>query len=215
MRHRAGGPARAARGGRPVVKRAARLEALAKEVRELEESPLYEYREEKGYRPVFGEGDPDAAIMFVGEAPGREEAETGRPFVGRAGQVLDDLLASVGLDREDVYITNVLKDRPPGNRDPHVEEIEAYAPFLRKQMAIIEPRVIAPLGRFATGFVLEQFGRRELDEPIGELHGEPLEAEAGYGRVTVVPLYHPAAGFYSPDLKDVMFEDFRVLRRFL
>ena len=197
------------------MSKAARLSALEDEVRELEDSPLYEYREENGYRAVFGEGDPDAEIMFVGEAPGREEARTGRPFVGRAGQVLDDWLASVGLDRGDVYITNVVKDRPPGNRDPRVGEIETYAPYLLGQMAVIEPQVIATLGRFAMSFFLERFDLPELGEPIGELHGKPLDAKATYGPVTVVPLYHPAAGFYNPDLKDVMTDDFRVLERFL
>lgn len=195
------------------MSKAARLSALEDEVRELEDTPLYEYREENGYHVVFGEGDPDAEIVFVGEAPGREEARTGRPFVGRAGQVLDDLLKSVGLERDDVYITNVVKDRPPGNRDPRVGEIEAYAPYLSRQLAIIEPEVIATLGRFAMNFFLERFGLSQQGQRIGELHGEALKAEAAYGQVTLVPLYHPAAGFYNPDLRDVMAEDFRVLER--
>ena len=195
------------------MKKAVRLEALAKEVQRLEDSPLYEYREAQEYRPVFGEGDPDAEIMLVGEAPGREEAETGRPFVGRAGQVLDDLLASVGLDREHIYITNVVKDRPPGNRDPRIGEIGAYAPYLLRQIQIIEPEIIATLGRFATAFVLEHFEPSERGTSIGELHGKPIEAEAPYGPVMVFPLYHPAAGFYNPDLKDVMADDFRGLKR--
>jgi len=195
------------------MSKAARLQALAEEVRELEDSPLYAYRERSGYQPVFGEGDPDTDIMFVGEAPGKEEAKTGRPFVGRAGQVLEDLLASVGLDRDDVYITNVVKDRPPGNRDPRVGEIAVYAPYLLHQIEIVEPEVIATLGRFAMDFVLEQFGLPEQGKPMGELHGKPLDAEAAYGPVTVVPFYHPAAGFYNPDLKDVMAEDSRILER--
>jgi len=197
------------------MSKAARLQALAEEVRELEDSPLHAYRERNGYQLVFGEGDPDADIMFVGEAPGKEEAKTGRPFVGRAGRVLDDLLASVGLDREDVYITNVVKDRPPGNRDPRVGEIAAYAPYLSRQMAIIQPDVIATLGRFAMDFVLDRFGLPEYGQRISKVHGKPLDAEAAYGPVTVVPLYHPAAGFYNPDLKDVIAKDFRVLERFV
>ena len=129
--------------------RAAQLQAIAEELLCLEASPLYAYREEKGYLPVIGEGAPDAEIMFIGEAPGAQEAKSGRPFVGNAGRVLDTLLESIGLERANVYITNIVKDRPPQNRDPHVGEIELYRPFLLRQIDIIQPRVIATLGRFA------------------------------------------------------------------
>jgi uracil-DNA glycosylase family 4 len=193
--------------------KAAQLEALAEEIRNLRESPLYDYRRENNYHPVIGEGDPDADIMFIGEAPGREEAETGRPFVGNAGRVLDSLLESIGISREDVYITNVVKDRPPGNRNPRVQEIEVYVPFLLRQIEIIQPDVIATLGRFATDFILEQYGFPQQGQKIGDLHGKVLRGEAVYGEVTVVPLYHPAAAFYNPDLEDTMEEDFRALKR--
>jgi DNA polymerase len=193
----------------------AQLEAIAEEVRALEASPLYDYRKENGYRPVIGEGDPDAEIMFIGEAPGQEEATTGRPFVGRAGRVLDALLASIDVDREDVYITNVIKDRPPGNRDPRVGEIELYAPFLLRQIEIIQPDVIATLGRFAMDFILERYDVPVRRQRIGDLHGEILEAEAPYGEVTVVPLYHPAAAFYNQALQETIEEDFQVLGRFV
>lgn len=193
----------------------AELREIADGVRSLEESPLYDYRKENDYLPVIGEGDPDAEVMFIGEAPGREEAETGRPFVGNAGGVLDSLLESIGLEREDVYITNVVKDRPPGNRDPRAEEIEAYAPFLLCQIEIIEPDVIATLGRFAMDFILEQYDLPQRGKKIGDLHGTPLKAEGSYGEVTVVPLYHPAAAFYNQDLEETIEEDFQALSQFV
>lgn len=190
----------------------AKLERIEEEVRALEQSPLYEYRVENGYQPVIGEGDPDAEIMFIGEAPGAREAETGRPFVGRAGQVLDDLLRSIGVDREDVYITNVVKDRPPDNRDPHVGEITLYSPFLLRQIQIIRPVVIATLGRFAVGFLLEKYDHPRQGETIGDLHGEVLEVDASYGELRIVPLYHPAAAFYNRQLEETMTEDVQVLK---
>lgn len=200
----------------------AQLEEIAERVRNLEASPLYDYRKEKGYEPVIGEGDPDAEIMFIGEAPGKQEAKSGRPFVGNAGWVLDTLLASLDLDREDVYITNVVKDRPPGNRDPHTEEIACYTPFLLHQIEIIQPAVIVTLGRFALNLILEQYDFPQQGKRLGALHGRVLEVEAPYSddpssdaEVKVVPLYHPAAAFYNPDLEDVMKEDFQVLQQFV
>ena len=204
----------------------AQLEEIAERVRNLEASPLYDYRKEKGYEPVIGEGDPNAEIMFIGEAPGKHEAKSGRPFVGNAGSVLNTLLASLDLEREEVYITNVVKDRPPGNRDPHVEEIACYAPFLLHQIEIIQPAVIVTLGRFALNFILEQYNFPQAylhqDKKLGELHGKVLEVEVPYSddqssdsEVKVVPLYHPAAAFYNPDLENVMEGDFQVLGQFI
>jgi uracil-DNA glycosylase family 4 len=195
----------------PTKDKEAKLSQIADQVRDLRKSPLYEYRRENGYRPVVGEGDPDARILFVGEAPGAEEAKAGRPFVGPAGDVLDELLRSVGLDREEVYITSVLKDRPPGNRDPRAEEIRVYRPFLSRQIAIIQPEVIATLGRFALQVILDELGMSQRGQGLGELHGKALEAQAEYGALVVVPLYHPAAVFYNPDLQDTLQEDFHSL----
>jgi len=189
------------------------LQKLAQQVRNLEQSPLYDYRRENDYSSVIGEGDPNAELMFIGEAPGKQEAETGRPFVGAAGRILDELLFSIGLPREQVYITNVVKDRPPDNRDPRQEEIELYAPFLLCQIEqIIQPQVIATLGRFAMGFILDHFGLPQKGEKISELHGEVLQAKTTYGKVSVVPLYHPAAALYRRELRDTLEEDFRVLK---
>lgn len=194
--------------------RAARLEEIADQILNLEESPLYDYRKKKGYSPVIGEGNVDAAIMLIGEAPGAEEAKTGRPFVGAAGRILDDLLESIGIEREDVYITSVVKDRPPDNRDPTSEEIELYAPFLWRQIKIIQPEVIVTLGRFAMDFVLQRFDLPQAGQTIGDLHGEVIKAHAFYGDISIVTLYHPAATFYNRNLEDTLKDDFQVLKHF-
>ena len=191
------------------------LEKIEKALNNSRTSPLYTYRKENNYEPVIGEGDPDANIMFIGEAPGAKEAETGRPFVGRAGQMLNDLLESIGLNREDVYITNIVKDRPPDNRDPHSAEIEFYAPYLHQQIEIIQPKVIATLGRFSMKFTLERFELPEQDQPIGELHGKLLKTKSSFGEIKILPLYHPAAMFYNRKLQPIIEEDFKILEQFL
>ncbi len=195
--------------------RTGELKALEKAVEGISGSPLHDYRKENGYRVVFGEGDPQAQVMFIGEAPGRQEALAGRPFVGAAGKVLDSLLKSVGLDRGKVYITNVLKDRPPDNRDPRREEIALYIPFLRRQIEIIQPRVIVTLGRFAMEFIFEEFDMPQQGGSISELHGQSLEAKAAYGSIIVLPLFHPAVTFYRREQKEVLKKDFLALREAL
>lgn len=194
--------------------KAAQMEEIARAIRDLEESPLYDFRKQNDYAAVIGEGDVDADIMFIGEAPGEQEAKSGRPFVGNAGNVLDALLESIGLAREDVYITNVIKDRPPENRDPTAAEIELYAPFLAQQIEIIQPKVIATLGRFAMDFILELFDMPEKGQKISQMHGKVLKATAPHGEVAVVPLYHPAVTFYSRDRKQTLEDDFQVLKQF-
>jgi len=182
----------------------------------LTNSPLYTYREKNSYKAVVGEGSLEAQIMLIGEAPGEREAKSGRPFVGASGRLLDELLASIGLKRENIYITNVVKDRPPENRDPTPSEIALYAPLLRQQIEIIQPRVIATLGRFAMTFVVE-FLNVELKQPptITDLHGQVLQGEASYGSVAVVPLFHPAVALYSTQRKGTLVADFEVLRQFI
>jgi uracil-DNA glycosylase len=193
----------------------AKLQEIAEEIRHLAESPLYEYRQANDYAPVVGEGDPNARIMFIGEAPGKEEAETGRPFVGAAGRILDELLQSIGVTREQVYITNVLKDRPPGNRDPRADEIDVYSPFLLRQVSILKPEVIVTLGRFAMNFVLDQFGGQVSDRRITQIHGQPLDIEAPHGRVVLLPMFHPAATFYGGGRREALEEDFQTLKEYL
>src|SRR5215210_1086654 len=149
---------------------------------------------------VPGEGPKDAAVMVVGEAPGRFEDEQGRPFVGRAGQLLDELLAESGLAREAVFITNVLKARPPGNRDPTRAEVEHWMPVLEQQLALVAPRLVVPLGRHALAHFAP--GAR-----IGEVHGTLLVER---GRA-LFPMYHPAAALHATKLRETLFEDARRL----
>ena len=184
------------------------LKKIKDEVVGLVASPLYPERVKNKYFPVIGEGSHSAEIMFVGEAPGENEAKTGRPFCGRAGKVLDDLLASVGIERKNVYVTNIVKDRPPGNRDPLPDEIEIYAPFLDRQIEIIKPKVVATLGRFSMQYVMSRFGLEwELDS-ISKLHGKVFDTKD----FKFVPLYHPAAAIYNQHLLDTLKEDFKVLK---
>lgn len=197
----------------PKQEKIDQLEKIEKHLSSNHNSPLYKFRKENHYEAVIGEGDPDADIIFIGEAPGKKEAETGRPFVGRAGKNLNDLLESIGLHREEVYITNIVKDRPPDNRDPRTNEIKFYAPYLQRQLKIIQPKVIATLGRFSTKFILQRFDLPEQDQPIGELHGKLLTTNTSFGRVKILPLYHPAAIFYNRKLQAVIEEDFKVLEQ--
>jgi uracil-DNA glycosylase family 4 len=151
---------------------------------------------------VFGSGDPNADLMFVGEAPGFHEDKQGVPFVGAAGKLLDQLLAGIGLTRPDVYVANVLKCRPPGNRDPMPEEIEACEAHLWRQIELIQPRVVATLGNFATKLLS---GR---PTGITRVHGQEQETTLGGRHVLLYPLYHPAAALYTPRMLDVLKSDF-------
>jgi len=191
--------------------RKGRYEAL-KEVRDgvvkLKESPFFAAR----VRPVIGEGSHFAKVMFIGEAPGKNESETGRPFCGAAGRVLDELLNSISLPRQEVYITNVVKDRPPGNRDPLPEEILLYAPFLDKQIEIIKPKVIVTLGRFSMMYIMERYGLSEMVDQISALHGKVFEAAMAYGVVKIIPMYHPAVAVYNRNYLAALLEDFKVIK---
>ncbi|MEK7125251.1 MAG: uracil-DNA glycosylase [Patescibacteria group bacterium] len=194
--------------------RTEQLRQIRDEVINLKDSPLYQERINGKVFPVIGEGNHHASIMFVGEAPGRNEALTGRPFVGAAGKILDELLMSVEIPRTSVYITNIVKDRPPFNRDPLPEEITVYSPFLDRQIAIIQPKIIATLGRFAMQYIMERFDLTWQIKPISQLHGKVLEAQASYGSIHIVPLYHPAVAVYNSTTKDTLKQDFQVLRQF-
>lgn len=182
------------------------------EVVNLMDSPLYAYRVENNYFPVIGEGSHDADIMFIGEAPGKNEALTGRPFCGAAGKLLDELLESIEIPRKDVYIGNILKDRPPNNRDPLPEEIAIYAPFLDRQIEIIQPKVIATLGRFSMEYIMKKYGLQSDLQPISKIHGKTFSVGSLFGSITIVPLYHPAAAIYTRALMDDLKEDFQVLK---
>lgn len=156
---------------------------------------------------VFGSGDPHARLMFVGEAPGKNEDEQGLPFVGAAGRLLDDLLAEIGITRDEVYIANVLKCRPPGNRDPRPDEIECCKGYLREQVRLISPSVVVTLGNFATKLLLR------TDTGITRLRGQPFEWWLG---AILMPTFHPAAALRGrPRVRQQMSEDFAVVRRLL
>jgi len=159
--------------------------------------------------PVIGEGSISTGIMFIGEAPGYYEDLQGRPFVGKAGRILDELLRSVALERADVYITNVLKCRPPGNRNPKPEEIVACAPYLDSQLAIIEPEVIVTLGSFSLSYIFHKFGLKP--DKISKIHGRVFTVSTISGVKRIISLYHPAVATYNPGMKEVLKEDFKQL----
>ena len=174
------------------------LTAFADQVAGCTKCPLSQGRTQV----VFGSGNSDADLMFVGEAPGFHEDKQGVPFVGAAGKLLEQLLAGIGLARDAVYIANVLKCRPPGNRDPMPEEIEACESHLWRQIELIQPRVVATLGNFATKLL--------SGKPTGitRVHGQPQEVTLGGRRVVLYPLYHLAAALYTPSMLNVLQEDF-------
>jgi DNA polymerase len=151
---------------------------------------------------VFGNGNPDADLMFVGEAPGFHEDQQGVPFVGQAGKLLDRLLAGIGLTRADVFVANTLKCRPPGNRDPMPDEKHECEPWLFKQIELIRPRVIATLGNHAT----KQLTGKETG--ITRVHGQPQQVTYGSVHLSIYPLFHPAAALYTPAMLKVLEEDF-------
>jgi DNA polymerase len=177
-----------------------RLAAIARQIAGCTDCGLYRGRN----RTVPGEGNPDARIMFVGEGPGFYEDQQGRPFVGAAGKFLDELLAGIGLDRKKVFIGNVVKCRPPNNRDPQADEIQACARYLEAQIAVIDPKVVVTLGRFS-------MQRYFPGESISRIHGTPRRK----GDLIVVPMYHPAAALHQASLRRVIEADFARLPGFL
>jgi len=191
------------------------MEEMKEDLLKAKDSPFFAYRQDNNYLPVIGKGNLNSKLMFIGEAPGKNEAEKGKPFCGRSGQILDELLDSLNLKREDIYITNIVKDRPPANRDPKPEEIDFYAPLLWRQIEIISPLVLITLGRFSSKYVLEFFNCHESDETIGALHGRVISVSHFGREFFVVPLFHPAATIYNQSLKETLRADFKVLKKFI
>jgi DNA polymerase len=191
--------------GRPAEERRAELVELYRELHDQHGCPLAATRTNL----VFGMGNANADLMFVGEAPGATEDQQGKPFVGRAGQLLDTLLEEIGLSRGEVFIANILKCRPPGNRDPLPEEIEECTPYLMRQIELIEPKVIATLGNFAT--------KTLTGSPVGITRccGRPQEHELAGREVTIYPLFHPAAALRTPKVLEQLRGDFARLPQLL
>jgi len=191
--------------GLSAEERRAKLVELYEEVSACTKCPLSETRN----KAVFGAGDADADLMFVGEAPGAEEDRQGLPFVGRAGQLLNELLEGIGMSRKSVFIANVLKSRPPSNRDPQPLEIESCRPYLFEQVRLIEPRVVCTLGNFATKLL--------SGSPAGitKVRGTPQVRELGGRTVFLLPLFHPAAALRTPAVKETLRGDFERLPELL
>ncbi len=150
---------------------------------------------------VMGDGNIDADIVFIGEAPGKNEDEQGLPFVGAAGKFLNEMLAQAGMERSDVFITNIVKYRPPNNRDPEPEEKKAFWPYSLKQLQIIQPKVVITLGRHSMEYFLP-------DMKISQIHGQPKRIKFGDDHLVIVPLYHPAAALYNGSMRQTLIDDF-------
>ncbi len=185
------------------------LKKVKEDVVECKKCPLYKTRN----LPVVGQGSHDTDIVFVGEAPGAQEDKTGIPFCGKAGQFLDELLNSAGIKRKEVYICNLLKCRPPDNRDPNSEELEACTPYLEKQIEAIKPRVLSPLGRHAMNFLMKKYNLDDQIDLISKIHGKVFNIKTVFRDLKLVPLYHPAVAIYNANMKDVLIDDFKILKQ--
>ena len=185
-----------------------KLKKIKEEVLACKKCSLYKTRK----YPVIGMGNHQAKIIFIGEAPGAQEDKTGNPFCGRAGKMLDELLNSVDIERKDIYITNILKCRPPANRDPEEQEIKSCSPYLERQIQIIKPEIICSLGRFAMSFLMEKFDLRDQIQQISKIHGKVFETEKNSQKLKIIPFYHPAVAIYNLNMKEILIKDFKVLK---
>lgn len=168
---------------------------------DIEQNHVCEELAQQANNLVMGDGNLNADIVFIGEAPGKNEDEQGLPFVGAAGKFLNEMLAAADMDRSDVYITNIVKYRPPNNRDPSLEEKKAFWPFLVRQLQIIKPKIIVTLGRHSMEYFLP-------DMKISDIHGQPKRVQFGDEKLVIVPLYHPAAALYNGSLRQTLIDDF-------
>lgn len=185
------------------------MKKIITEISNCKKCSLWKYRK----NPVPGEGNTNTEIMLIGEAPGKSEDEQGRPFVGAAGKLLTELINSIQLKRSEVYITNVLKCRPPNNRDPLPIEIEACTPYLNKQIEIIKPKIIMTLGNHSTRYILKRF--KAQFRGITRVRGKIYSGTINGVRVQVIPTLHPAAALYNPKFKRYLEEDFMTLKKFV
>ena len=185
----------------PSNTKQAKLTAIAEDI--IDNNVAVELRQ-TATQLVFGEGNADADIVFIGEAPGKNEDLAGRPFIGAAGRFLDEMLASINLNRDAVYITNIVKYRPPNNRDPSDEEKQAFLPYLESQLDIIQPRLVVTLGRHSLNCFLP-------DLQISQCHGQPKR----YKNRVYLPLFHPAAALYNRSMKQTLIDDFALIPQIL
>ena len=186
------------------------LNELKKEVEKCRRCPLSKTRT----KVVFGTGSIAANLMIVSEAPGYWEDQKGEPFVGAAGKVLNELLESIEVKREEIYIANILKCRPPSNRNPQKEEIEACASYLDRQIEIIRPEVICTLGNYSTKYIFEKYALEKQIQGISKIHGKVFEPKTLFESIKIIPLYHPAVATYNPNMKETLKEDFKILEKF-
>lgn len=198
-----------------LAAKAQALKAVRDDLVGATDAPLYQVRVENRYFPVLGAGNADANLLFIGEAPGKHEAASGEPFCGPSGAVFDEMLAGIGLSRADVYLTNVVMDKPPTKRAPTPHEIAFYSTYVDRIIDIIQPAVIVTLGRFAMTYMLRKLDLPEKRDKISTLHGKLIKTQLPYGEIHVVPLYHPAVVLYSASQKDVLRQDFEKLRLFV
>jgi len=181
------------------------MEKIKEDILACKKCSLYKERN----IPVIGQGDHNAKIIFIGEAPGAKEDASGVPFCGRSGNFLNELLDHIGLKREDVYITNIVKCRPPKNRDPKDSEIECCKNYIERQIKIIKPKVVCSLGRHSMNFIMNNLGI-ENKETISNLHGKVFE-----GKYIFIPLYHPAVAIYNSSKKGELKKDFEIIKKYV
>ncbi len=186
-----------------------KLKKIKNEVLKCRKCSLYKTRT----YPVIGEGSHQAKIMFIGEGPGFNEDKTGRPFCGAAGKILDELLESAGIKREEIYICNILKCRPPNNRNPKKEEIESCTLYLERQIEIIKPKIICTLGNYSTVFIFEKFGLKDKIQGISKIHGKIFKSSNLFGSFDIIPFYHPAVVAYNQNMKEILKKDFQILKK--
>ena len=162
-------------------------------------------------KPVFGEGNFNARIMFIGEAPGRNEDELGRPFVGKAGKIFDEMLVAIGISRNNVYISNILKCRPPKNRNPSKIEIKKCSDYIDKQIEIISPDIIVPMGNYANNYIFNKFKLKI--EKISKIHGKIYSVNSYHKKLKIIPIHHPAAAIYNKIIKNNLLKDFKIIKK--
>ena len=185
------------------------LEKVGQHIKNCKKCSLYLSRNV----PVVGQGNPNAKLVMIGEAPGENEDRTGLPFCGQAGRTLDELFKAAGLDRKEIYLTNILKCHPPFNRDPKIGEIKICSPFLDFQLQVINPKTIVTLGRFSMNYILKKYGLPS--EQISKAHGEVFRIKDLFKDLKIIPMYHPAAISYKPSIRKDMLEDFKKLKKII